>query len=111
MTNANSRQPRCSAQWRVAPLSPRADDLTKVNKALTCMNWSGCRDLNPGPPAPKAGALTKLRHIPLSQPKPTLSSYQLARRSLWRPMPSRPLRQPDGRLRVDEGTGTLPVAA
>jgi len=47
----------------------------------------------------------------LSQPKPTLSSYQLARRSLWRPMPSRPFRQPDGRLRVDDGTGTLPVAA
>jgi hypothetical protein len=29
---------------------------------------SGCRDLNPGPPAPKAGALTKLRHIPLIAP-------------------------------------------
>ena len=25
---------------------------------------SGCRDLNPGPPAPKAGALAKLRYIP-----------------------------------------------
>jgi hypothetical protein len=27
--------------------------------------WSGCPDSNRGPPAPKAGALTKLRHIPL----------------------------------------------
>src|SRR5258708_31362009 len=26
--------------------------------------WSGWRDSNPRPPAPKAGALTKLRHIP-----------------------------------------------
>src|ERR1039457_2098965 len=35
--------------------------------------WSGCPDSNRGPPAPKAGALTKLRHIPSGQPKPTLS--------------------------------------
>jgi hypothetical protein len=28
--------------------------------------WSGWRDSNPRPPAPKAGALTKLRHIPLA---------------------------------------------
>src|SRR5437867_4131224 len=27
--------------------------------------WSGCRDMNPGPPAPKAGALSGLRYIPL----------------------------------------------
>jgi hypothetical protein len=26
--------------------------------------WSGWRDSNPRPPAPKAGALTKLRYIP-----------------------------------------------
>jgi hypothetical protein len=28
--------------------------------------WSGCRDLNPGPPAPQAGALARLRHSPNS---------------------------------------------
>jgi hypothetical protein len=27
--------------------------------------WSGCRDLNPGPPAPQAGALARLRYIPI----------------------------------------------
>ena len=26
--------------------------------------WSGCRDSNPGPPAPQAGALARLRYIP-----------------------------------------------
>jgi hypothetical protein len=26
--------------------------------------WSGCRDLNPGPPRPERGALTKLRYSP-----------------------------------------------
>jgi hypothetical protein len=30
--------------------------------------WSGRPDLNRRPPAPKAGALTKLRHVPLSWP-------------------------------------------
>ncbi len=30
-----------------------------------CRNWSGCRDLNPGPPAPQAGALARLRHSPM----------------------------------------------
>ena len=29
---------------------------------------SGCWDLNPGPPAPKAGALAKLRYIPIILP-------------------------------------------
>jgi hypothetical protein len=29
------------------------------------INWSGWRDSNPRPPAPKAGALTKLRYIPM----------------------------------------------
>src|SRR5258708_35214919 len=33
--------------------------------------WSGCPDSNRGPPAPKAGALTKLRHIP-PEPKSSL---------------------------------------
>jgi hypothetical protein len=26
--------------------------------------WSGCRDLNPGPLAPQASALARLRHSP-----------------------------------------------
>ena len=32
-------------------------------KSRVC--WSGCRDLNPGPPRPERGALTKLRYSPL----------------------------------------------
>ena len=28
--------------------------------------WSGCRDSNPGPPAPKAGALAGLRYTPMT---------------------------------------------
>jgi hypothetical protein len=32
--------------------------------------WSGWRDSNPRPPAPKAGALTKLRYIPCAAPVP-----------------------------------------
>ena len=38
---------------------------------------SGWRDSNSRPPAPKAGALTKLRHIPSGQAKPTLSKPSL----------------------------------
>jgi hypothetical protein len=38
-----------------------ARDNAEINNALT---WSGWRDSNPRPPAPKAGALTKLRYIP-----------------------------------------------
>ena len=40
---------------------------------------SGCRDSNPGPPAPKAGALTKLRHIPLASEAYTVSACGGAR--------------------------------
>src|SRR5215467_5902750 len=43
-----------------------------INIALT---WSGWRDSNPRPPDPKAGALTKLRHIP-----PNAEVYLLTRR-------------------------------
>jgi hypothetical protein len=35
---------------------------------LSCGNWSGRPDLNRRPPAPKAGALTKLRHVPCVPP-------------------------------------------
>jgi hypothetical protein len=41
-------------------LAPRPV-IAKIHNALT---WSGWRDSNPRPPAPKAGALTKLRYIP-----------------------------------------------
>ena len=34
------------------------------SQASDLRQWSGWRDSNPRPPAPKAGALTKLRYIP-----------------------------------------------
>ena len=43
-----------------------ADDLSAQNPLTFLV--SGCRDLNPGPPAPKAGALAKLRYIPIILP-------------------------------------------
>src|SRR5579859_7009354 len=42
--------------------SGKARELIHSNYSL---DQSGWRDSNPRPPAPKAGALTKLRHIPL----------------------------------------------
>jgi hypothetical protein len=46
----------------------RSDDLQITwmasRQAAYLRFWSGWRDSNPRPPAPKAGALTKLRHIP-----------------------------------------------
>jgi hypothetical protein len=36
----------------------------RITDAWYGVLWSGWRDSNPRPPAPKAGALTKLRHIP-----------------------------------------------
>ena len=30
-----------------------------------CVEWSGCSDSNRGPPAPKAGALARLRYAPI----------------------------------------------
>ena len=59
----------------------RSDDLGSRTVARQGVpelgRWSGWRDSNSRPPAPKAGALTKLRHIPSSQPKPTLSTLRL----------------------------------
>jgi hypothetical protein len=40
-----------------------------TNSELIC-DQSGWRDSNSRPPAPKAGALTKLRYIPVAQPAP-----------------------------------------
>ena len=37
-----------------------------VNSNGARISWSGRRDLNPRPPVPKTGALTRLRHAPLS---------------------------------------------
>ena len=46
----------------------RSNDLERPlmvrNQLSDLGKWSGWRDSNPRPPAPKAGALTKLRHIP-----------------------------------------------
>ena len=43
-------------------------DLARVARAKSEVNhrfiWSGCRDLNPGPLAPQASALARLRHSP-----------------------------------------------
>ena len=36
-------------------------------KKIIIFYWSGWRDLNPRLPAPKAGALAKLRYIPVTQ--------------------------------------------
>jgi hypothetical protein len=38
--------------------------LAVLGKPCDLLVWSGWRDSNPRPPAPKAGALTKLRYIP-----------------------------------------------
>jgi hypothetical protein len=38
-------------------------ETTEVSKLFEDF-WSGRRDLNPGPPAPQAGALARLRHGP-----------------------------------------------
>ena len=35
-----------------------------ASRSTYALNWSGWPDSNRRPPAPKAGALTKLRHIP-----------------------------------------------
>ena len=35
-----------------------------TSSAVTEENWSGRRDSNSRPPAPKAGALTRLRYVP-----------------------------------------------
>src|SRR5580658_1438343 len=49
-------------------VKPRSNDLYATlaapSKPYDLHVWSGWRDSNPRPPAPKAGALTKLRHIP-----------------------------------------------
>ena len=54
-------------QRPLAPALAPTQSWTKIHNVLT---WSGWRDSNPRPPAPKAGALTKLRYIPAPQPEP-----------------------------------------
>src|SRR5580700_11855859 len=46
---------------RLAPTLAPTPVAFKIDMSPT---WSGWRDSNPRPPAPKAGALTKLRYIP-----------------------------------------------
>ena len=42
--------------------------------------WSGCRDSNPGPPAPQAGALARLRYIPIVLTTDAAQAYEARRR-------------------------------
>ena len=37
----------------------------KERETFVSLSWSGYQDSNLGPPAPKAGALTGLRYIPI----------------------------------------------
>ena len=63
-----------SAVFNTMTLGSHCGSGRRSSPRSTCtLTWSGWRDSNSRPPAPKAGALTKLRHIPSSQPKPTLS--------------------------------------
>gem|GEM_PF-1952097 len=48
-------------------------------QTLEFLGWSGRRDLNPRPPAPKAGALTGLSHVP------SIPKNHLMYPSLFRP--------------------------
>jgi hypothetical protein len=52
---------------KVTRLTPTLAPTERPAKISTALTWSGWRDSNPRPPAPKAGALTKLRHIPLNR--------------------------------------------
>ncbi len=45
--------------------------------------WSGWGDLNSRPPAPKAGALAKLRHIPVDQHSNPVSARAVADLALY----------------------------
>jgi hypothetical protein len=77
------------AGWRS---TPRSDDgQTILGTAQTADSgpydlhvWSGWRDSNPRPPAPKAGALTKLRYIPcaVAHARPTARSERPTSASL-----------------------------
>ncbi len=52
---------------------------------------SGCRDSNPGPPAPKAGALAGLRYIPNKTNAISLMVPALFLKDLHRPSVARPV--------------------
>jgi hypothetical protein len=58
---------KTTVNWRSNELGSRPAD---HSKDADLHFWSGWRDSNSRPPAPKAGALTKLRHIPF---KPTVA--------------------------------------
>src|SRR3712207_5730025 len=46
-------------------MAPAAYATSPATAGSVTGDWkSGCRDLNPGPPRPERGALTKLRYIP-----------------------------------------------
>ena len=45
-----------------------------MNYELRTKKWSGRADLNGRPPAPKAGALTRLRYAPHHHPAPSIDA-------------------------------------
>ena len=63
---------RCARQHRPVPAhaAPVRVASWPQQTASCLLTWSGWRDSNPRPPAPKAGALTKLRYIPCAAPVP-----------------------------------------
>jgi hypothetical protein len=83
-------------------------------RSTYALSWSGWPDSNRRPPAPKAGALTKLRHIPqdrsvayrpaLCPPRPAPPAGRRPRRCLARHGADQAAVRPDGPV-----TGTLTV--
>ena len=59
----NQRQSAASSAFRLLSFKPGSRAVAPAHHPAR-VDWSGRRDLNPGPPAPKAGALAKLRHAP-----------------------------------------------
>ena len=52
----------------VAPSRSTSDQLEPTDEDEAQDTWSGWGDSNSRPPAPKAGALTKLRYTPVGRP-------------------------------------------
>ena len=76
----NSRRPgpTLRSPGRVPPPTPPQPEIKRLRESrgaqMPCKTWSGWGDSNSRPPAPKAGALTKLRYIP--DRRPMLVSWQ-----------------------------------
>src|SRR6201996_1688884 len=61
-SSVHSWRARPTQRFSGQPLQAATQDIAQL------AFWSGWRDSNPRPPAPKAGALTKLRYIPCAVP-------------------------------------------